>query len=80
MSFGTFLNSYNAMIERIRKGVIEFSDFQDTTITLSNPGTVGTYSSVPRLMKDQGAVIATGSIGYPAEYHAWSPRASQAWV
>ncbi len=75
MSFAVFLSSYNAMMERIRKGAIESSDFQGTTITLSNPGTVGTYFSVPRLMKDQGAVIASGSIGYPAEYHAWSPRA-----
>ncbi len=75
MSFATFWGSYNTLIGRIRKGVIEFSDFQDTTITLTNPGTVGTYSSIPRLMKGQGAVIATGSIGYPSEYHAWSPRA-----
>lgn len=75
MSFATFLSSYNSMIERIRKGIIEPSDFQATTITLTNPGTVGTFSSIPRLMKDQGAIIATGSIGYPAEYHAWSPRA-----
>ncbi len=75
MSFQEFLTSYNAIIERIRKGIIDPSDFQGTTVTLTNPGTVGTYSSVPRLMNGQGAVIATGTIGYPAEYHAWSPRA-----
>ena len=75
MSFQDFLHSYDALIERVRKGVIVATDFQDTTLTLTNPGTVGTLSSVPRLMSGQGAVIATGSIGYPAEYHAWASRA-----
>ena len=75
MSFKEFLGSYNAAIERIRKGAMNPADFQGTSITLTNPGTVGTYSSIPRLVKGQGAVIATGVIGYPAEYHAWSPRA-----
>jgi multifunctional 2-oxoglutarate metabolism enzyme len=75
MSFLEFVHSYNEIIERTRKGLISPADFQDTTITLTNPGTVGTISSIPRLMKNQGAVIATGTIGYPAEYHAWSPRA-----
>ena len=59
----------------MRKGTIDPSDFQGTTITLTNPGTVGTYMSLPRLMTGQGAIIATGAIGYPTEYHAWSPRA-----
>jgi multifunctional 2-oxoglutarate metabolism enzyme len=75
MSFANLLVNYNATLERIRKGILEPSLFQGTSITLTNPGTVGTFSSVPRLVKDQGAVIATGAIGYPAEYHAWSPRA-----
>jgi multifunctional 2-oxoglutarate metabolism enzyme len=75
LSFREFVQSYNEVIERTRKGLITPADFQGTSITLTNPGTVGTVSSVPRLMKNQGAVIATGTIGYPAEYHAWSPRA-----
>src|SRR3989475_179131 len=32
------------------------------TITLTNPGTIGTVASVPRLMKGQGSIIATGAI------------------
>src|ERR1035441_4368386 len=44
------------------------ADFQGTTISLTNPGTVGTMSSSPRLMMGQGAIIATGAIDYPAEY------------
>ncbi len=75
LSFREFLHSYDTLIDRSRKNSLEPADFQGTTITLTNPGTVGTYSSIPRLMKNQGAIIATGSIAYPAEYHAWSPRA-----
>ena len=75
MHFQEFMQSYDSIISRVRKGVLVPEDFQDTTITLTNPGTVGTAYSVPRLMKGQGAVIGTGNIGYPPEYHAWSPRA-----
>jgi 2-oxoglutarate decarboxylase len=75
MPFREFLVSYNAILDRVRKGSFDASLFQGTTITLTNPGTVGTASSLPRLMANQGAVIGTGTIGYPAEYHAWSPRA-----
>jgi multifunctional 2-oxoglutarate metabolism enzyme len=75
MSFPEFVRAYDETIARSRKGTIDPSDFQGTTITLTNPGTVGTIASLPRLMQGQGAIIATGNIGYPAEYHAWSPRA-----
>ena len=75
MNFEEFFGSYSETIDRVRKGTISVSDFQGTTISLTNPGTVGTVSSVPRLMKGQGAIIATGTIEYPAEYHAWAPRA-----
>jgi 2-oxoglutarate dehydrogenase E1 component len=75
MSFRELLDSYNATLEQTRKGTLDPSLFQGTSITLTNPGTVGTAFSIPRLMMNQGAVIATGTIGYPAEYHAWSPRA-----
>jgi 2-oxoglutarate decarboxylase len=75
MSFREFLDSYNATLERVRKGSFDSALFRGNTITMTNPGTVGTVYSLPRLMMNQGAVIATGTIGYPAEYHAWSPRA-----
>ncbi len=75
MRFHEFLQSYNEIIGRIRKGTTKPEDFRGTTITLTNPGTVGTFFSLPRLLKGQGAIIATGSIEYPPEYHAWSPRA-----
>ena len=72
MNFKEFLHAYTDLIEKARNGNLEISDFQGTTITLTNPGTIGTVSSVPRLMKNQGAIIATGAIDYPAEYQSMS--------
>ncbi|MGK7369212.1 MAG: multifunctional oxoglutarate decarboxylase/oxoglutarate dehydrogenase thiamine pyrophosphate-binding subunit/dihydrolipoyllysine-residue succinyltransferase subunit, partial [Candidatus Halalkalibacterium sp. M3_1C_030] len=72
MDFKEFLHAYTDLIEKARTGNLEISDFQNTTITLTNPGTIGTVSSVPRLMKNQGTIIATGAIDYPAEYQSMS--------
>ncbi|MBP1610206.1 MAG: sucA, partial [Acidobacteria bacterium] len=75
MDFPTFLRAYDKMIVRVRNGTLAPEDFMGTSITLTNPGTVGTFASLPRLLKDQGALMATGSIDYPAEYQAWSSEA-----
>jgi len=72
MDFCEFLDAYHALIERARNGELEISDYQNTTISITNPGTIGTISSVPRLMSNQGAIIATGAIDYPAEYQSMS--------
>ena len=53
---------------RARTGKLKVSDFEGTTVSLTNPGTLGTTASVPRLMPGQGAIIATGAIEYPAEF------------
>jgi 2-oxoglutarate dehydrogenase E1 component len=72
MGFKQFLITYEDLVSRSRKGLIDPSEFLGTTITLTNPGTIGTVTSVPRLMVGQGAIIATGAIQYPAEYQAMS--------
>lgn len=72
MNFRQFLYAYAEMVEKARTGKLEISDFQHTTISITNPGTLGTVSSVPRLMTGQGAIIATGAIDYPAEYQFMS--------
>jgi len=72
MSFSEFLHAYAELIDKARNGNLEISDFQGTTLTLTNPGMIGTVSSVPRLMKTQGTIIATGAIDYPAEYQSMS--------
>jgi 2-oxoglutarate decarboxylase len=70
LNFKQYFDAYNDIIERSRKNKIDISDFQGTSITLTNPGTIGTVSSNPRLMVGQGVIIAAGAIDYPAEYHA----------
>ena len=70
MNFREFFLAYNDIIIRAKSNKIDISDFQGTTITLTNPGTIGTVSSQPRLLIGQGAIIATGAIGYPSEYQA----------
>jgi len=65
--------TYEDLVARSRKGLIDPSEFLGSTITLTNPGTIGTVTSVPRLMVGQGVIIATGAIQYPAEYQAMSP-------
>lgn len=72
MNFKEFLYAYKELIDKARNGNLEISDFQGTTITLTNPGMIGTVQSVPRLMKNQGTIIATGAIQYPAEYQSMS--------
>ncbi|MFZ4621020.1 MAG: multifunctional oxoglutarate decarboxylase/oxoglutarate dehydrogenase thiamine pyrophosphate-binding subunit/dihydrolipoyllysine-residue succinyltransferase subunit [Bacteroidota bacterium] len=74
MNFAQFLSAYDSIIEKARKSALDPSDFQSTSITLTNPGTVGTVSSTPRLMPGQGAIIATGSIGYDAAHQGMSPQ------
>jgi multifunctional 2-oxoglutarate metabolism enzyme len=73
LTFKEFWEKYEDIVLRTRKGTIDPSEFMGTTITLTNPGTIGTVASVPRLMIGQGAIIATGAIQYSAEYQAMSP-------
>ncbi|HEX4949516.1 MAG TPA: 2-oxo acid dehydrogenase subunit E2, partial [Blastocatellia bacterium] len=75
MTFLQFLDAYQDVVMRARDNKLTVADFQDTTISLTNPGTIGTTASNPRLMRGQGAIIATGAIDYPPEYSAMTPKA-----
>ncbi|MGQ0541411.1 MAG: multifunctional oxoglutarate decarboxylase/oxoglutarate dehydrogenase thiamine pyrophosphate-binding subunit/dihydrolipoyllysine-residue succinyltransferase subunit [Blastocatellia bacterium] len=75
MNFAGFFASYNETVKKARDGKLEIADFQGTTISLTNPGTLGTVASNPRLMSGQSAIIATGAIEYPAEYQAMTSAA-----
>ncbi len=72
MSFYEFMRAFDDIVERARKGKLTPDDFLGTTISLTNPGTVGTVGSVPRLMPGQGAIIATGAIDWPAGFQGVS--------
>ena len=73
LDFAQFLKAYNDIVRKARNNQLEIADFEGTTISLTNPGTIGTVASVPRLMASQGAIIATGQIDYSAEYSASDP-------
>ena len=68
MNFEQFVAAFDDIVARARTNKLTVPDFEGTTISLTNPGTVGTLGSIPRLMPGQGAIIATGAIDYPAEY------------
>jgi len=73
LGFTEYLAAFDDIVARARTGKLTPADFQGTTISLTNPGTVGTFGSVPRLMVGQGAIIATGAMDYPAEYGSVAP-------
>src|SRR6266699_2809414 len=62
LDFATFHTTYEALVDKARTNKLLPDDFAGATITLTNPGTIGTVASVPRLMKGQGSIIATGAI------------------
>ncbi len=72
MDFAAFWTAYEDVIRRARNNKLEVSDFQQTTISLTNPGTIGTNHSVPRLMKGQGCIIGVGSMEHPPEFQGAS--------
>ncbi|WP_179443768.1 multifunctional oxoglutarate decarboxylase/oxoglutarate dehydrogenase thiamine pyrophosphate-binding subunit/dihydrolipoyllysine-residue succinyltransferase subunit [Naumannella cuiyingiana] len=74
LDFAQFWAAYETLVKKARDGKLTLEDFQGTTITLTNPGTIGTNHSVPRLMNGQGAIIGVGSIGYPPEYAGTDPE------
>jgi 2-oxoglutarate dehydrogenase E1 component len=75
LTFPRLLAAYDDIIGRARAGKLQLSDFHGTTISLTNPGTIGTTASNPRLMAGQGAIIATGAIEHPPEYQAMASEA-----
>ncbi|MEO8329478.1 MAG: 2-oxo acid dehydrogenase subunit E2, partial [Candidatus Nanopelagicales bacterium] len=72
MDFAQFWAAYEDIVRRARAGKLTADDFAGTTISLTNPGTIGTIHSVPRLMQGQGAIVGVGALEYPAEYQGAS--------
>jgi 2-oxoglutarate dehydrogenase E1 component len=65
MSFRDFKAAFDDLIARARENKLTADDLAGANIQLTNPGGIGTIASVPRLMKGNGTIIATGSIAYP---------------
>lgn len=74
LTFGEFLASYEDLVRRARGNKLTPGDFQGTTVSLTNPGGIGTVHSVPRLMRGQGAIIGAGALDYPAEFQGASDK------
>ena len=74
MTFGEFLTAYEDLVVRARGNKLVAGDFQGTTISLTNPGGIGTVHSVPRLMKGQGCIVGAGALEYPAEFQGSSEK------
>jgi len=68
MGYGDYHAAYESVVEKARSNKLMPDDFAGATMTLTNPGGLGTVASVPRLMAGQGSIIAVGSIAYPAEF------------
>ncbi|QKE84070.1 multifunctional oxoglutarate decarboxylase/oxoglutarate dehydrogenase thiamine pyrophosphate-binding subunit/dihydrolipoyllysine-residue succinyltransferase subunit [Arthrobacter sp. NEB 688] len=72
MDFAHFWTAYEDVVKKARGGKLTVEDFQGTSISLTNPGTIGTVHSVPRLMQGQGTIIGVGAMDYPAEWQGAS--------
>ena len=74
LDLASFIDAYDALVVRARKGQLTVDDFKDTTATLTNPGMIGTLNSVPRLMPGQGLIMGVGAMTYPAAFAGASPE------
>src|SRR5438876_6758270 len=70
LDFAAFRDQYETLVAKARTGKLVADELSGATIVLTNPGGIGTVASVPRLMKGQGTIVATGAIGYPPEFSA----------
>ena len=74
LDFAGFYAAYEALIRKIRSNSLTLDDYAGANVTLTNPGTIGTVQSVPRLMPNQGVIVGVGTIDYPAEFEGADPR------
>lgn len=74
LDFAGFVLAYEEIIRKVRANKLTVDDFQGANVSLTNPGTIGTVQSVPRLMPTQGVIVGVGSIDYPAEFQGSDER------
>ncbi|MCC6831494.1 MAG: multifunctional oxoglutarate decarboxylase/oxoglutarate dehydrogenase thiamine pyrophosphate-binding subunit/dihydrolipoyllysine-residue succinyltransferase subunit [Thermoleophilia bacterium] len=65
LGFRGFRDAFDDLVKRTRTGGITPDELRGATVSLTNPGGIGTIASVPRLMAGQGTIVATGSIAFP---------------
>jgi 2-oxoglutarate dehydrogenase E1 component len=74
MTFNEYLVAYEDLVKRARANKLTADDFSGASISLTNPGGIGTVHSVPRLMKGAGCIIGAGALEYPAEFQGSSEK------
>ncbi|MGW3802793.1 multifunctional oxoglutarate decarboxylase/oxoglutarate dehydrogenase thiamine pyrophosphate-binding subunit/dihydrolipoyllysine-residue succinyltransferase subunit [Streptomyces clavifer] len=72
LNFFEFWQAYEDIVRRARVGKLGMDDFSGVTVSLTNPGGIGTVHSVPRLMPGQGLIMGVGAMDYPAEFQGTS--------
>ncbi|WP_344050700.1 multifunctional oxoglutarate decarboxylase/oxoglutarate dehydrogenase thiamine pyrophosphate-binding subunit/dihydrolipoyllysine-residue succinyltransferase subunit, partial [Streptomyces thermoalcalitolerans] len=72
LNFFEFWQAYEDVVRRAREGRLTMDDFTGVTVSLTNPGGLGTVHSVPRLMPGQSLIMGVGSMDYPAEFQGTS--------
>ncbi|CAB4948456.1 unannotated protein [freshwater metagenome] len=72
LNFAEYLAAYEELVKRARENKLTATDFAGSTISLTNPGGIGTVHSVPRLMKGAGCIVGAGALDYPAEFAGMS--------
>ncbi|MEU3035740.1 MULTISPECIES: multifunctional oxoglutarate decarboxylase/oxoglutarate dehydrogenase thiamine pyrophosphate-binding subunit/dihydrolipoyllysine-residue succinyltransferase subunit [Streptomyces] len=72
LNFFEFWQAYEDIVRRAREGKLTMEDFSGVTVSLTNPGGLGTVHSVPRLMPGQSVIMGVGSMDYPAEFQGTS--------
>jgi len=73
LNFFEFFKKLDELVQKAKNNKLGLEDLEGTTVSLTNPGMIGTNASIPRLMKGQGLIIASGSIDYPVEFMAVKP-------
>ncbi len=73
LTFREFYDAYETLIAKARTNKLGVDDFAGVTVSITNPGGIGTRHSVPRLMPGQAAIIGLGTIDYPAAFMAADP-------
>ena len=71
--FHGFWKAYEEVVKKARSGKLTMDDFTGTTVSLTNPGGIGTVHSIPRLMQGQGVIVGVGAMDYPAQFQGASP-------
>jgi 2-oxoglutarate dehydrogenase E1 component len=74
LDFAAFHAAYEDVVRRVRNNKVGPDDFAGVTMTLTNPGTLGTVSSVPRLMPGQSVIVGVGALDWSADYAGADPQ------